>query len=332
MEGSTEVYNSDNKQKKYKYFLGIRSDRLLFIICLFIAALFWLLIKLSDIYSVNYSFALKYNNAPASLRLTRVIDSTLDISLTARGFAILKLNLFNDMETLDINLDNYTIDHKGDIKYGIFTQELTSRLAGLVNVGEKDIQLSRASLTFELEKTGSKIISIVPNYDIIFTDQFDLYEEVKLDPSEVTVYGPQSVLDSLYSISTQKLILENVQTDQEIGIELNNPNPELLSLGNNQSTLYFKVEKFTESELLVPVNLSNLKYRIKTFPMQVSVFYRVAQKDFNEVRAHQFNIIPMVDNLDILHAHKLPLKVSKHPDFVRNVRVIPSEVEFLIIK
>jgi len=29
---------------------------------------------------------------------------------------------------------------------------------------------------------------------------------------------------------------------------------------------------------------------------------------------------------------KLPLKLSKQPDFIRNIRIVPSEVEFLIIK
>jgi len=31
-------------------------------------------------------------------------------------------------------------------------------------------------------------------------------------------------------------------------------------------------------------------------------------------------------------ANKIPLRVVKFPEIVRNIRVVPSEVEFLIIK
>lgn len=332
MDSSPATYNSNNKHKKYKSFLGIRSDRLIFFICILIATLFWLLIKLSDIYSVNYTFKIEYNNTPPALRLTRVIDSTLDLSLTASGFEILKMNLFNDMEILDINLGNYAIDHRGGINYAIYTQELTTALAELIGVDEKDIQLSRAVLAFELEKTGEKILPIIPDYTVNYANQYDLYSEVRTDPKVVKVFGPQSVLDTLNYINTKKLMLEKIASDQVAIIELKNPNSKLLTFENDQVLLYFEVEKFTESELLVPINLSNMKYNIKTFPSQVTIYYRVAQKDFNEVRPYQFNIFPVVDNMDVLHAHKLPLKISKQPDFVRNIRIVPSEVEFLIIK
>lgn len=332
MDRPREAYDSDSKAKKYKSFLGIRSDRLIFIICLFIASLFWLLIKLSHVYSVNYSLGVKYNNAPSSLRLTNIVDSTLDLSLTARGFAILKLNLFNDMDLLDIDLGNYNIDHKEGIEYSINTQELITTLSELVNVDEKDIKLSRTALVFEMEKTGEKKVTIIPDFDIVFASQYDLYKDVSVEPAEVIVYGPQNVLDSLAFIITDKLILTDINSNQLVKVDLKNPNSSLLSFQNSKVTLNFEVEKFTESELDVPINLSSISYKIKTFPSQVKVYYKVAQKDFNEVRAHQFNIVPVVDNLDIVYVKKLPIKVAKHPEFVRNIRIVPKEVEFLIIK
>jgi len=117
-----------------------------------------------------------------------------------------------------------------------------------------------------------------------------------------------------------------------INIELENPNPTMLSLQENTVQLTLDVEKFTESEMIAPINIGNIGYKVKTFPSEVLVYYSVAQKDFNEVRIHQFNIVPVVDNLDIVYAKKLPLKVLNQPEFVRNVRIVPKEVEFLIIK
>ncbi|MBC8320650.1 MAG: hypothetical protein H8E34_08000 [Bacteroidetes bacterium] len=329
---SSNTYNTVKEQDKNKPFFQFRSNRLIFLICILIATLFWLLIKLSDVYSVNYDFRVTYNNAPPDSRLTKVIDSTLNLNLTARGFAILKMSLFDDMENLNINLDSYTIENKGGIRYSISTQELTKKLAEIIGVSEKDIKFSKATLTFDMEKTSEKLVQVLPDYTINFMNQYDLYNDVRTDPNVIMVYGSQNILDTLSTIHTKKLILENVMTDMVKKVEITNPDPALLSFEEYEVSLHFKVEKFTESEITIPINLNNLEYKIKTFPSQVKVYYRVAQIDFNEVKAHQFNIHPVINNIDIMQANKLPLKLSKQPDFVRNVRIVPSDVEFLIIK
>lgn len=329
--GSTK-YHSEKDRKKKQSFFRFRSDRLIFIVCIVIASLFWLLIKLSVDYTVNYSFKVSYDNIPTELRLTKIVDSTLNLNLTAKGFTLLRMNLFDDMENLDINLDNYSIEPKGGIVYAIYTNALTERFTYFVGVNENDIHFSKTTLTFEMEKAGEKRVHVVPDYSLNFVNQYDLYSEVKADPATIMVYGPENVLDTITDISTKQLVLENVMSDQTVKVELANPNSNLLSFSHNEITLFFKVDKFTESDITVSVNLSNLPYKIKTFPSQVKVFYRVAQVDFNKVRSHQFNIYPVINNMDILQANKLQLKLSKQPDFVRNVRIVPADVEFLIIK
>ncbi len=332
MEGSSDEYKSDIAGKKRNLLFGIRNDRLIFIICLLIATLFWLLIKLSDDYSVDYRFRINHENPPPSLRLTAAIDTIIDVRFTARGFTILKMNIFNDMENMNVDLNEFVIDHREGVLYSINTKKIRENISEWANISENNVTLSMDELRFHMEKTGEKVIEIYPKYNISFTKQFDLYNNVSTSPDKVKVFGPQRILDTLTGIFTKNLMLVDISTDQDVEIELDNPAPGLLTFDESIVKMFFEVEKFTESELNVPVNLSNLKYTINTFPSHVKVFYRVAQKDFNKVRPHQFNIYPVVDNMDILHAHKLPLKVSKHPDFVRNIRVVPTEVEFLIIK
>jgi len=332
MSSNLTAYNSEKDNKKGKPTFRLKADRFIFFICILIAAIFWLLIKLSDVYTVENAFELTYNNEPSGMRVTKLVDSTLKMNLTARGFLILKLNLFTDMEKLDIDLSNYTIETKGDKKYAIYTQELTKKLAEIVGTNENSITFSKAMVSFNMEKSSEKLIPIIPNYSIQFVSQYDLYQSVITTPSSVLVYGPQSILDKLKSISTNKLILENIMSNQVIKVNLENSNPDLLRLEINEVSLDFKVEKFTESEILIPINNSGLQYEIKTFPSQVKVYYRVAQIDFNKVRSHQFNIFPVLNNLDILQVNKLPLELSKQPNFVRNIRIVPSYVEFLIIK
>jgi len=45
-----------------------------------------------------------------------------------------------------------------------------------------------------------------------------------------------------------------------------------------------------------------------------------------------FRVVPNLKNVDILKENKLQLELIKKPNFVGNIRLQPSEVEFLIIK
>ncbi len=332
MDSNLTTYNSKKEQKDGTPIFRLKSDRLIFLICILIAAIFWLLIKLSAVYTVDNSFQLSYTNEPSDLRVTKLVDSTLNLNLTARGFSILKMNLFNDMKHLDINLDNYTVEPKGNTRYAIYTQELRSSLADFIGVSEKNIQFSKAMLTFEMEKTSEKIVKVIPNYSLQFASQYDLYNNVTCEPNFIKLYGPQSILDTIDGIYTNILVREDVMSNFETTIGLENPDSDLLRLNIKEVSLDFKVEKFTEYEIIVSIKDDNLEYKIKTFPSKVKVFYQIAQIDFNEVHSNQFSVIPVINNLDLKEVNKLPLKLSKQPDFVRNARIVPSTVEFLIIK
>ena len=93
MSSNLTTYNSDKTQEIKASIFRFKSDRLIFFICVFIATVFWLLIKLSDVYTVENSFKLTYSNDPAGYRVTELVDSTLNLNLTARGLAILKMRL-----------------------------------------------------------------------------------------------------------------------------------------------------------------------------------------------------------------------------------------------
>ena len=308
------------------------SRRLIFLICLVIAVMFWFLIKLSDVYVVDYSFKVNYKSIPDSMKMTKAIDSTLDLSLTARGFTILKLNLFDNMNRLDINLINYKIERKTGNEYSITTNEIREKLANLINVDEQDIAFSATQLNFMLEKMESKVVEVIPQYSVEFSGQFGLYEDVKVDPAFVKIYGPNSILTVIDNISTDQLNLNSISSNTKVMVGLSNPDPSVLNIDPDKVQMLFDVEKFTEAGFDIIVDASKLEYKIKTFPSKVKVYFQVAQKDFSNIKENQFTIVPVDENIDLKLARKLHLKAVKYPDVVRNIRIVPSEVEFLIIK
>ena len=310
---------------------GRKNDNIIFFICIVIAFVFWGLIKLSEVYNVTYAFNIEYNNIPVEKRLTKLIDSTVHVNFNARGFMVLRLNLFEDMSKLRINLDNYSVLKEGD-EYFIYTQELRDKLARIIGIDETDINFSEPTLGFILENLHEKVVAVKANLSLNFNEQYDLYENEIISPASVKVYGPKATIDTLNEVFTQNINLQSLDKDQVISVGLLNPYPGLLRFDPDQVEIRIRVEKFTESSIEIPIDLSNVRQNIHLFPASVKVYFKVAQKDFNNIHAGEFTVKPETRGVNLTEVDRLHLTLTKKPGFIRNERIVPTYVEFLINK
>jgi len=107
-----------------------RKDNLIFLLCLIIATSFWLLIKLSDNYAVSYNLKVKYIHVPEKKRLTKIIDTTLSVNFTAKGYDILKLRLFVNPKQITVDLNKVELNKLNNGIYYINTNYLKDKLTG----------------------------------------------------------------------------------------------------------------------------------------------------------------------------------------------------------
>ena len=159
-----------------------------------------------------------------------------------------------------------------------------------------------------------------------------MYKPSVITPEMVTVYGPKDILDTLSFVFTQGIKLLDLDDDRTISVGLQNPVPSLLHFNPDIVTMDIRIEKFTEKSVDVIIDFSSIKAEVKSFPASVQVNFKIAQKDFNLAEMSQFKIVPITEGIDIHTADKLQLKLVRKPDFIRNEWIVPTEVEFLIIK
>jgi len=308
-----------------------RSNHLTFIIFIIISSVFWLLIKLSQEYSQTYDMQIIYKDVPANKLLTQKIDSTVKFNIKARGFYLVELSLLHPDELI-VHLKNYTIHKADEDVYYISTLPLKENIARLLDISPSNISFSKNILSFLLEKLQSKKVKVINDITLEFSGSFNLYKPVSLKPAEVMVYGPKSVLDTIEGIKTKHLKIGNIMQDKALDVDLVNPLPELTHVEPDKVMLSVKVAKFTQSGISIPINTSVSRYTLETFPKRVTVYFDVALKDYDKVNAGQFTVSPVIENVDLKTARKLNLKVTDHPDFVRNIMLEPDNVEFIIIK
>lgn len=309
-----------------------RSDNLIFLICIIIAAFFWLLIKLSDTYDVSYDIKVAYENIPVEKRMTKIIDSSLIIGFNAAGYDILNLNVREDMEKMVLNLDDYQVRNVKNDEYYINTGLIKQEIANQINVNESDIFLTKNTLHFVLDDLHIKEVPVNGILQIEFKDQFDLYEGESISPLTVSVFGPLSILDTLEVIYTEKVKMSMVSADKSIEVSLHNPFPGLLNIEPQKVNIQLRVERFTETFIETEIDLSAIPENIRTFPSTVRVNFKVAQKDYSNIQSNQFKVVPEIDNINLNIAKRLHLKLIEKPEFIRNEWIVPTDVEFLIIK
>jgi len=323
-----------NRGKKETRLLLKRKKRIshfTFIIFIIISVIFWLLIKLSQEYSQKYNMTITYKDIPINDLLTQKIDSTVDFNITARGFYLAELGLFRP-DVLTIHLNNYSIQRSEGNIYYISTLPLKEKIANFLGIETALISFAKNKLYFKLEKLHSKNVDVVGDINLSFTGSYNLYKPLVIKPDKVTIYGPKTALDTIKNIKTKFLKLSNVKENTVFSVELNNPNPGFLRTDPEKVNVVMQVEKFTQSSLEIPISTASGRYHIETFPKRINIYYSVALKDFEKVKANQFSIAPSLNNIDIKKAHKLQLEIKKSPSFVRNIRLEPADVEFILVK
>lgn len=309
-----------------------RSNHFVFILCILIAAFFWLLIKLSDQYNETFQFEVNYTNAPAEKMLTSIIDTNVNITLSAKGFEMLKLVLTQDLSRIDINLNDFEIFHLNETNYYITTDAIRERISANIGVPKDQVEISGERLEFRMENLFEKKVAIINKLNLNFKPQYNLYSNILVSPSEVTVFGPKDILNTIENIYTDNSSIVNISSDIDENVKLVNPNSDFLHLSFDIVNIKANVEKFTESSLEIPIDLSNINYKVKAFPNNVKIFFTIAQKDFSNVIQTQFKVKANLNNIDIITANKLQLEIVTKPDFVSGIRLQPSEIEFLILK
>ena len=308
-----------------------RSDYAVFFTFLIIAALFWLLINLSQEYSLSYDMKVYLQNPPEDRMITEQIDSTVTFHITAQGFYLVKLE-FMHPDQLMVNLKNYTIHRAEDNRYYISTQPLKEDIALLLGISPSQIGFSKNTLSFVMEKLAKKKVKVIPKLDIKFDDFYNLYKPYQIKPENILVYGPKEVIDTIDLLYTVPVHLTNVNESLEVTVKVDVGNNHFIRVNPEKVKIILEVEKFTQSSVQVPVSNPEKNKNIHTFPARVTVFYNVALKDFERVKSSDFTVVPDLEHVDLRKVSRLDLKVIRKPDFVRDLRVEPPRVEFIIEK
>jgi len=321
---------TDKKNEKYREKLTI------FFICLAISTFVWMLIKLSDQYSTIVTIPVTYNNIPEGKILINNVDTTIKIGLSDRGFSLVWLKYFSHKQPLHIDLKDYKL-HQKMHQYAalVGTHSWSQKFLEQYAMHGKVDYILPDTIEFYFENRYSKQVPVKPNFDFKFKKQFFAYDSLILTPDKVEISGLYQSISKIEFVETRQKTFDNLSTSVNQNIALRKPidSPDFKA-SPEAVNLKMIVEKFTESQIEVPVSIINQPHnmRIKIFPDNLTIKYLVALKDFKKINADMFVCSVDLSKINGGNNNKLEVSLNTFPAFIKIVNIDPAEVDFLVLK
>ncbi|MCB0553373.1 MAG: hypothetical protein KDD02_07460 [Phaeodactylibacter sp.] len=309
-----------------KYFrIQLKEDRAILLICMGIALIFWLLVKLSQTYQTQrpISFELEI---PQEKALTELPPADMVAELEGSGWDLLfdyfshpTVSLVYDMQDVSrLHLNRGQL--RNDIAHELRTNDI------------KVLEINYDNVLLELEDRNSKTVPIIIQRRLSFAPEHHLKAPIGLKPDSVRISGPNSLIDSIHFWPTDSLILKNLKSSSTVILHLQQPNREVL-LSANMVEAKIEVEPFTEKTMYVPLVVKNAPDSLRIFPDKITVTCKLGLSKYDSVSYRDFiaeadlsGISPNAPN------NTVPILITQQPDFTRNLQYTPKSAKFFIVE
>lgn len=310
----------------------LRNDKriVVFSICLLIATTLWFLNAMGKDYTTALTYSVKYVNPPNNLFLANTPPSKLELNVQAHGFTLLRHKLAFSFSpiVLDLSAISQSIESDNN-EYRVPSENLINRIGAQVS---KEITINGVSpqtISLVFDKLNTKKVSVLPQVELNFKPQFSLQGMVEAKPDSLEITGPAAVLDTIDVLQTDKLTFEGLDKSMERTVSV--AHPANTQISPEKVAIYIPVEKYTEKELTLPVQVVHLPEdgNLKLFPPHVKITVMVGLSKYEEISSRDFTAT--VDfNQALSGENHLEVSVETNKGYIQLIKVVPNSIEYLI--
>jgi len=310
-----EFFKSEFKKANVKSFLFF----------LIFSSLIWLIVQFSQQYTEILEIPIKYQNFPQD-KLIEEEENHLEIRVQQTGFQLAWLKIFKPEIT--INLAELPSDSTY-LRYNLLENHYDLVKEIPIDLNKAEFLEKEIHIPYQMKDT--KKVPIIPQIDIKYAPGYASEKELILMTDSVQISGTQVNLDSISEIHTRPLNLENVDADLLEKVKLEEPENIVLY----QREIYFKldVERFTEKQMKIPVEVINSPPNIEVslYPSEVTITFKVALEKYQQIGQLDFLIVCDYKDLENNSDFFIP-KVIEQPDYIQNLRLSPRTIDYIIKK
>ena len=275
-----------------------------------VAALLWLVIKLSANYVVTEPLTLNMKDAPSDLIITNETQK-INVTLSTSGFELLNYYFKpSSRRKVDISLEEVPLHKDSEGTYSFSSSFAKEKVAKFLTIEPNEVSFDDNRIILNMEQLDSLRVKVTPDLQLSYEKQYNRHGKIQIKPDSVTIYGPKNKLKSIDNIYTQSVELKNINSNIDIDVPLQLD--EMINANNKNVNIKVFVEKYTEAIANVKINNTSQK-KLRLFPDKVKVKYIVSLTDYNIINDKSFVI--NIDTADILPKNNLlPVYLVDYPN------------------
>lgn len=301
-------------------------DAVLFLVFVGVSTLFWIILALNDSAQDSFNVRLNIANVPDSVTFINDIPDKFHVGVRDKGTTLWRNHYRRP--TVSINFRDYA--DKGVL---MFTHsDMQTALKSLFGTSAVITSTSLDSLKLVYTTNKGKRVPVDIDANITPASGSVIEGSPQASPSNVYVFGEQSVLDTIHLVRTQRISLNDLTENTKVTVKLNKIQnarvvPSTVEVKVPVEPLVRKEAMITITPINVPQNTSLL-----LFPSKVPVDYYVAMSRLGDDDDPSIEL--QVDYRGILESRngKLRVRVANYPERLQNLSLKTDSVEYTIVK
>lgn len=311
---------------------GTKSHELL-VFCFFLAVSFgfWLLQALNETLDQEVQVGLELENVPPDVVIIDSLPSSISVTIQNKGLALARHSISSLFRPSRAKIDFTKYDTgKSEAEVYISVSDMQRTVGRLFIASTKILSFRPDTLRFSYNHGLSRTLPIKLAGTLKATPQ-NYIQSIRIEPDSVRVFAPVSMLDTMHAAYTEVFALEGLREAGSYQIAMRKQ--KLLKYEPEQVNIKVGVGYYTEKTLRVPVIGLNFpaEKKLRSFPAEVSVTFRVESGHYHQVTAEDFVLATTYEELlQNTESSKLSLHLKTIPEGVSDVRISPKEVDYLI--
>lgn len=288
----------------------------------------WLFLSLKNKYIYTAKTVLVYKNFPQKKAFHALQSDTVDLQVEGTGWQLLFAKLRVKPQSISISLEKLNSRN-----FILFSEQLYG-VNKQLETDQKIISVKPDTLYFDFSERAVKRVPVRLVSDFSFVKQYNVSNDIVLNPDYVTLLGPQEELRRIKEWPTDTLSIKNMQSTTTSRVALTRNNMKNVSIFPPSTEVKVPVDEFTEKTLDLPVNFINNKeyYDIKLYPKKVRVTFLVALSQYQQVNEGFMDAVVDVDEWKVKKHNQFRVMINRFPDYCKLIRISPQKIDFIIEK
>ncbi len=303
-----------------------------FLVCLAIATLFWFLNMLTKSYTTTMRVPVMYEHAPGDRLIAVELPDSADADIRASGFTLLACKLWRKPGTITLDLREARIIN-GTADYALAVNRQNEQSTKQLGHGLRLLRLRPDTIILTYSGKVSKRVPVRPKILVNCAPAFRLGDSIRTNPAWITITGAEAIVQKIDFVETESRTYTDLDHDINENLAIvRSGELEQVDLSSSTVQLSIPVGRYTEGKMSVPVELENVPSNVvlRTFPDKVDVLFQIPVESFSSIRPEMFRVVIDYNQLGTETTARLELK--RQPLQVRNIRIVPERVEFIIRK